>query len=137
MREDRSCEKPAAGTPAGGPREGCRRESKVGPFGHTCSHLPHSWALPSPTPRIAAPDVRTRLCLWMHVAEFRSLSLLNTQKQKEKCCVQLGGPDHRVGGFGDCGVSGAWVVREGFREEVGLWRGLQGRGKHKQAETSS
>lgn len=57
----------------------------------------------------------------MNVAGFRSLSLLNTQKLKEKYYVQLGGLDHIVEGFRDCGVSGVWVVREGFREEACLW----------------
>lgn len=55
------------------------------------------------------------------MAGFRSLSLLNTQKLKEKYYVQLGGLDHIVEGFRDCGVSGVWVVREGFREEACLW----------------
>lgn len=53
------------------------------------------------------------------MAELRSLSLLDTQKLK-MCSVQLGGLDHDhiVEGFRDCGVSGAWVVREGVREEA-------------------
>ena len=51
--------------------------------------------------------------------------------------MQLGGPDRTVGEFGDLGVSRAWVVREGFREEADLRWGLQGGGKYKQAETSS
>lgn len=64
------------------------------------------------------------------------VSVLSTQIHKEKRCVQLGGPALKGEGFGGCGASGVWVAREAFREEVGLWWGLQRGGKRKQAETS-
>lgn len=50
--------------------------------------------------------------------------------------MRLGGPALKGEGFGGCGASGVWVAREAFREEVGLWWGLQRGGKRKQAETS-
>ena len=71
--------------------------------------------------------------MWLNLGGI----FLNTQIQKKKRCVWLGDPAHTGEGFGDRGVSGAWVVREGFREEAGLRWGLQGTGKHKQTETSS
>lgn len=80
--------------------------------------------LASPVPRITAPGVRTR-CTSEYAAEFRC-SISSTQVQKKGHCVYLGGPAHSGKGFRACGVRGAWVVREGFKEEVGLWWGLRG-----------
>ena len=53
-------------------------------------------------------------------------ALFPQHKYKRRNTVQLGGPAHMGKGFRDCGVRGAWVVREGFKVEAGLWWGLRG-----------
>jgi len=55
-------------------------------------------------------------------------ALFPQHKYKRRNTVQLGGPAHTGKGFRDCGVHGAWVVREGFKEEAQCgWSGKASR----------
>lgn len=78
-------------------------------------------------PRRTSPGAGSCLCLCIHVAECRPCLSSTPARKEEPRAAGWSWPHAGVGvGGRHCEVSGAWVVREGFREEAGLWWGLRG-----------
>lgn len=81
-----------------------------------------AWDLPSPSLLIVSSRVRPGCVsgrVWLNLGSYFLFSA--NQTQKEKPCIQLGGPSHMANEIWKLWVSRACVGREGFREEAGMW----------------